>query len=201
MKKEFLHINIMAHPDRKDWVKYLQKRIGFEVPVIWENGGGIWDTRRRCLVDHIAAGAEWSLTLQDDCLLTDNFVEKAIAFLKAHDKRGHRLFSANFYFWSQSFGLAQSAKRQGHYRSAGMKSGLAICLKAEIISPLLHYWRGKTAKLRHDDSRVGEYLRTRGLRTIYPCPSLVQHRDERSLVYTPDEVPFTRKALFYDGDK
>jgi len=55
--------------------------------------------------------------------------------------------------------------------------------------------------LRHDDSRIGRFLRSRAINTVYPCPSLVQHRDDRSLVYSPDEVPFIRKALFYDGDK
>lgn len=190
----------MAHPKRKKYVEYLLSILG-DVPVIWENGGGIWDTRKRCLEDHIAAGAEWSLTLQDDCLLTDNFVEKALAFIAKHDKPGRRVYSFNFYFWSQSFGLASSARRVGFYRSAGMKSGLAICLKTVMITPLLHYWRGKNEMLRHDDSRVGRFLLHRALRTIYPCPSLVQHRDDRSLVYTPDEVPFIRQALFYDGDK
>lgn len=190
----------MAHPKRKKMVEYLLEQLG-DVPVIWENGGGIWDTRKRCLENHIEAGAEWSLTLQDDCLVTDHFVEKALAFIKRHDKVGRRVFSFNFYFWSQSLGLCETARRQGFYRSAGMKSGLAICLKTELIRPLLHHWRGRTELLQHDDSRIGRYLRMRALRTLYPCPSLVQHRDERSLVYSPDEVPTPRKALFYDGDK
>ena len=189
----------MAHPKRKEYVKYLLERLG-DVPVIWEDGSGIWETRKRCLEDHIAAGAEWSLTIQDDCLVTDDFIEKAIAFIQKHDRKGRRTFSFNFYFWSNSLGLCQSAKRSGFYRSRGIKSGLGICLKTEIIPPLLSFWEGRSDLLRHDDSRISLFLRKRGLSSIYPCPSLVQHRDAPSLVYTPDEVPFTRKALFYDGD-
>lgn len=191
----------MAHPDRKAYVAYLQKRLGFKVPVIWDRGEGIWDTRKRCLEDHITAGAEWSLTLQDDCLLTDDFVQKVLRFIQLHDRRGRRVFSFNFYFWSRSLGMCQAARRIGFYRSMGMKSGLAVCLKTEIIPAVLSYWEGSKELERHDDSRIGRYLRSRQIRTLYPCPSLVQHRDDRSLVYTPDEVPFIRQALFYDGDK
>lgn len=187
----------MAHPKRKEYVEYLLSVLG-DVPVIWDQKNCVWDTRRRCLEQHIEAGAKWSLTLQDDSLLTQDFLKKAEAFMAQHDRPRRRVYSFNFYFWSRDGGLTHYAKRRGYYRKAGMKSGVAVCLATELIPDLLKMWEGTDRLIRHDDSRIGIFLKKRKLRTMYPCPSLVQHRDEQSLIYKPEEVPFTRQALYYD---
>ncbi len=186
----------MAHPNRAEFIPSLTNELG-NVPVIWDEKSCVWDTRRRCLEAHLKVGAEWSLTLQDDSILTEDFVKKALAFIAKHDRRGRRTHSFNFYFWNRGT-LAHFSRKRGYYRGRGMKSGVAICLRTNLIPALLKHWEGKRELLRHDDSRIGRFLRSRAMYTIYPCPSLVQHRDSKSLIYTPDEVPFIRKALYFN---
>lgn len=197
VKKSDININIMAHPKRKKFVTALKKRLGGDVTVIWDQKNCVWDTRQRCLLDHIEKGKKWSLTLQDDCLVTDNFIDKVVEFMNEHDRKYKRVYSFNFYFWARETGLALRAKRKGYYRGRGMKSGLAICLKTDMIPDLLDFWAERDDLLRHDDSRIGRFLRSRMLHTYYPCPSLVQHRDSESLIHEKHELPDIRQALFF----
>jgi hypothetical protein len=198
----YLNINIMADHRREAFVDHIKSEIG-KVPVIWDRRHDIWDTRERCLKQHIKAGAVWSLTLQDDSLVCPDFVKKAEEFIKKFDKLRKRTFSFNLYFGLRDNGLVSSAYRRGSWQHRGMKSGVAICLKTEIIPEILKYWEEpkRAEKLRiHDDSRIGVWLKSRKLKTIYPCPSLVQHRDSKSLIYDRGQMPPIRKAVYFDGN-
>lgn len=119
----YLNINIQAHPKRKEFIPYLLKILGKNTPVIWDEGRGVWDTRRRCLEQHIESGARWCLTIQDDCLLPDDFVEKATAFLKDHKCLRHFEYAVNFWFGVQSETLVRTRMRRGYYKSKGIKGG------------------------------------------------------------------------------
>lgn len=189
----------MAHPKRKKFVEeYLHKLLPDAV-VVWDEKNDVWDTRRRCLEQHLESGKKWCLTIQDDCLIADDFLKKAVSFISLHNRPKRRSFSFQFYFWATGNGYVIPAMRRGFHRGTGMKSGLAICLNREVIGGLLEYWKDSPRLLRHDDSRIGEFLRKRRIFTMYPAPSLVQHRDSESLIYTKGEMPDARKARVVDS--
>jgi hypothetical protein len=200
--REYLNINIMADHRRAPFVEYIKSEIG-KVPVIWDRRHDIWDTRERCLKQHLKANAVWSLTLQDDSLLCPDFIKRAEEFIRKFDKLGKRTFSFNLYFGLRDNGLVSSTYRRGSWQHRGIKSGVAICLKTEVIQEILDYWEDpkRKDKLRlHDDSRIGVWLKSRKLKSIYPCPSLVQHRNSHSLIYEKHQMPPIRKAVYFAGD-
>lgn len=195
MKK--ISINIQAHPKRKDFIPYLKSRLG-NVPVIWDKKNDVWDTRVRCMEDHIKKGAKWALTIQDDALLPKDFLKKVDAFISKQKVPRDRKYAINFYFSSQSDSLVLRMKRRGYFKALGMRGGVAICLPTEMLPAIIEMWKGKEELSRHDDSRIGKYLRSRRLKTYYPVPSMVQHRDSPSLIYKPGEMPEVRQAIVYD---
>lgn len=191
-----ININIQAHHKRESFIPYLKERLGKNTKVIWDQKNCVWDTRKRCIEDHIKSGKKWGLTIQDDCLLTTDFLKKMEKFILKHERRS-RPTVFNFYFWNLSTQQVLRAKKVGHFRSAGMKSGLAICMPTRMMPDLLRFWENRNDLIRHDDGRIGRFLRTRGIRTIYPCPSLVQHRDGPSLIYKKGEMPEHRMSITY----
>lgn len=196
-----MSVNIQAHPKRRSQVMYLKKKLGSGARVIWDEKNCVWDTRRRCLEDHIKQGKRYGLTIQDDCLVTSNFYQKVRAFMKEMGKlKGihSKDLAFNFYLPISSTQQIYSAKRRGYWPIRGMKSGLAICIPTSIMPGIIKMWDGKEELIRHDDSRIGKYLRREGYKTIYPYPSLVQHRDGESLIYKKGEMAFPRKARTYE---
>jgi hypothetical protein len=189
-------INIMAHPKRKEFIPYLKQKLG-DVPVVWDRDNDVWDTRCRALQAHLKKGCRWSLTIQDDCFITDNFLEKVGRFIEQHPESE----SFNFYFWNREERIVRDALRDGFYRTSGMKSGLAICIRTSLIPELLNYWEGEERLYRHDDTRISEFLEKNKIPTIYPVPSLVQHRDEKSLIYKRGEMTGIRQALIYSENE
>jgi hypothetical protein len=167
-------------------------------PLFGTKKNDVWDTRKRCIEAHIKKGKKWSLTIQDDCLITDDFYKKIIKFISQHSKVGKRPRAFNFYFWNQSEQQVNRAMRRGYYEKVGMKSGLAICLPTKMLPDLLEYWKNRTDLERHDDSRIGVFLRNRQMKTVYPCPSFVQHRNSPSLIYKKGEMPESRQSICYE---
>lgn len=197
--KDDISINIQAHRKRAKYIPYLKEKLGSNVTVIWDRKNDVWDTRMRCLKDHIKKGKKYSLTIQDDCLITDNFIHKIVKFINKMNLTEGRTLAYNFYFPINS--RARVAAKFGYYKRYGMKSGLAICIPTNKIKPLIEFWEGSDAYYRNDDSRIGIFLRNINLPTFHPFPSLIQHRDSPSLIYKKGEMPERRKAEFYDGEE
>lgn len=204
-KQTHLNINIQAHPKRKQFVDELLKKLGKKIPVIWDEKNDVWDTRKRCLQQHIQAGAKWSLTIQDDALVTKDFIRKVEKFLAVSRVRNpytiQKGYAVNFYFGTATDQRVFIAKRKGYLTSRGMRGGVAICLPTNCLQAIIDRWENTDELKRHDDSRIGRFLREREYRTYIPYPSLTQHRNSPSLIYKGSEMPAVRQTNCYEEDQ
>ena len=192
-----ININIQAHKKRKNFIPYLKRKLG-NVTVVWDKENDVWETRERCLKNHIKANKRWSLTIQDDALIPDDFIEKVQSFLAMCEEKEGETFAVNFYFGMRDTNLVNRLRKLGHFKKRGMTGGVAICLPTKILPDILKMWEGSEEFKKHDDSRIGKFLQSRMIETFYPVPSIVQHRDSESLIYKPGEMPEVRKAIVYD---
>lgn len=184
-----LSASIMAHPSRTWWVRELVVDLGWDLPVAWDEGAGVWETCRRAWQMRDPA-ATHHLVLQDDALVPYDFrasVESAIEHLPVEKA------VVSLYLGTPHPGATGVAKVDAAVRAAGeqgcswislptLRWGLAVVLPVEVIDGMLA-WKGGDEFGDADDQRIGRYCRdVLGWRTFYTWPSLVDHRDSDSLL-------------------
>lgn len=134
MKK--LSITIMAHPSRADLIPALQKAIGGDVPVVFDEKQNVWDTCRRAWLAHDMS-AEYGLVIQDDAIVCDNFRERAEAILN----RQERDFITAFYVGKQGANRINQAIRNGedHFIAGFIYNEVALCMKTKHIERMIKF--------------------------------------------------------------
>lgn len=189
-------MSVMAHPSRAEFFPYLSRCLG-DVPFAIDNKQiGVWANCKRAwrLSD---PSADYHCVIQDDAILCEGFVEKAVEFVKKHHEEGKpKAFS--FYFGNRSADLDQAREgmKVGWTKKRAPTWGVAICLPTDLIPEMIEYC--DTLFERQDDTRIGKFLKSRGIETYYPMPSLVDHRIElESLVGDPGKH---RRARFFIDD-
>lgn len=192
-----LSVSIMMHPSRKQFLPYLQERLG-NPPVAMDQGKGIWDTRERAtrLYD---PSADFHLVVQDDALICDNFFELADAELKKHPD-----CAFSFYYGSRKrkewVEINRKALRDGGYMGGWYHWGVAICLPVSIIEDCLKCCSAMNKLKNHDDTRIANFIRSRGMKVWYPVPSLIDHRTDTPSLMENHEGPHQRQALKFLGE-
>lgn len=168
VKKDLsFNYNIMAHPKRKEFVKGLQKELK-GAKVIWDNENNILETRKRCLEDHAKSGKDYGITIQDDAILVDGFQDKAEVFVKRMG--GDKVCS---FFFSKGWEWdGKEGADIGFIKKNSPWNEVALALPTREIERLLR------KELKGNDD-IGVLLR--GIETYFPMPSLVDHRETRSL--------------------
>lgn len=188
-----LSITIMAHPERKHFIPYLQERIGGDVPVIFDEKQNIWDTCRRAWLAQDMS-ADYGLVIQDDALLCDNFRQEAEAFIENHSDQD---FIYSFYAGQLLSTRIGMAERKGiDYVVSGMIfNEVALCMRTKHIERMVKFCDDREAKTDQD---ITKWARLARIRIMYSVPSLVDHRDGESIyrrVYNRPPSPKDRKAF------
>lgn len=173
--------SIMMHPSRTQYRDYLlDKLVDFgKVKISMDRGLGILDTSRRAW-EMFDKDSDYHLVIQDDAVIGKNFKENV---LKQIEKKPTHAFS--FYFGNRKrfYRTARLAAAQGGVEMNWLSWGVAICLPTMIIPEMLEFLGEITGKLEnHDDTAIAHYLKKIELPVWYPMPSLVDHRNEKSLV-------------------
>ncbi len=173
-----LSISVMAHPSREEYFPYLQERLG-GVPMTIDTGFGIWENCKRAWRLR-NTGAAWHVVIQDDAIVCDDFHSRALAALEEAEKHG--CDAVSFFFGKRIAmqGVAKKALEAGYSQSKWIHWGLAICLRAELIEPMIAF--GDKMNIPQDDARIANFIKSKGLKCYYPMPSLVDHRIGPSLV-------------------
>jgi hypothetical protein len=192
MKKK-LSIVIMAHPDRAEFIPYLQERLGGDIPVVFDERNNIWDTCRRAWLA-IDRDAKYGLVLQDDALVCDGFLKKAGRVLKED-----AVYS--FYAGELLRTRITKAVRQGatEVRTNHIYHEIALAMRTKRIEEMVRFCDDREAQ---DDHEIDRYARRESLEVIYSVPSLIDHRDTESLYRREYNVGMqhkARKAVLYDG--
>lgn len=182
-------ISIMAHPARRAWVTELRDQLG-PVPVAWDQRNNEWDTGARAWRLH-DPDADWHLVLQDDAILCPNFADRLHTTLEQAPTGPVSLYIGT--------GRPRQTQVQRALRDADgsitlpwLLWGVAIALPVAHIPAMLHACRTG----HHEyDRRISRWYEQQRTPTWYPCPSLVDHRDEGSLLGHDHGTPRRAHAL------
>lgn len=197
---------IMAHPVRGEWVEELVSQTGY--PISWSVGEPTVDPEKRWAVGRAAwelaaqQGAEWSLVVQDDAVLCNNFLTLIESLTDAVGDKG--LVCAytgtpkikNGIVQSSSLQMIRKANGPVNVTSMGsLNWGVAIAVPTKHVLEMLSWCDAREGDPY--DYRIGCYLRDElGLPTWHPHPSLVDHRGKDSLIGRDSDRP--RVAYWFD---
>jgi hypothetical protein len=185
-----LSISIMAHSSRAKYFPYLNRMLG-DVKFSIDKAGaeiGVWNNCKRAWMMHDPK-AEYHVVIQDDAIICENFRQRAEKILTSKEQ------AYNFYFGNrqQYRQAAKDGMEKGFIISGWTGWGVAICLPTYLIREMLLY----CDKMRtpHDDTRIANFLKHKKIKTLFPMPSLIDHRTgEHSLVGDPSRG---RKAWYF----
>lgn len=172
-----LSISIMAHPKRAEYIPYLKSKLG-DVPVALDDGCGLLENCKRAwrLRD---PNADYHCVIQDDCIICDDFYNRAIERL---EKAGGLAVSF-FYSQSKFFNkFKKEADATGAITKKSLYGGLAICLPVHLIPEMLVFYDTQT--IPFDDHRINRFLMSRAIDIYSPIPCLVDHRQNHMSLFT-----------------
>ena len=188
-----LSIVIMAHPRRKEFIPYLKSKLG-NVKVVWDKKNNIWDTCSRAWKAQDLKCA-YGVVIQDDALVTNNFLNKAEKFLE-----GDKIIS--FYLSRLiSYRVKQAIKDKKNFAEGDIiYNEVAICIPTKWIKEMLQYAEDHNATT---DQIISQWARDTRRKIYYPIPSLTSHRDELPSIYRANynlaQPDRERKAIeFYE---
>lgn len=166
-------VSVMAHESRAKHFDYLKKHLG-DVPFsiddnkqklgTWGNCKRAWSLRDKT--------KDYHLVIQDDAVLCDNFMEKVSEFINKYPNESYQLFRGKK---RQSWAIG-TAKLDVDVLQGQLLWGVAIMLRQDIIEPAIHWGEQNFVPSYPDDTRIKKYLDSKGIKTLYPYPSLVDHR-------------------------
>jgi hypothetical protein len=182
-------IIIRACGERARFVDYLLSRLPGSL-VVWDLWSDAMETFLRALE---AAGDSAALHMEDDVLLTRDFVAKAAAVLERHGDRPVQFFS-----------LPRKRDALGSRLEPGRTFCMGQCfyLPPGMSRKLLEYAPTWPRRMEHPtglDLMVADFLRGRRQQYWLHMPSLVQHRRLPSLI-DPRRSKSRQSASFVDPD-
>jgi len=171
--------SIMAHPSRSHFVPHLQKVL--DAPVSWDRGLGIWDTCKRAwnLHDH---NSDYHFVIQDDAILCKNFKNRVSDFVsKFKEEYAYQLYYGVKFRKKEIFQMFNTGLERGYILHDKLMHGISIGMPVRIINDMIDHCN-TLEHIPQDDSRIQNFLLSVGIKTIFPIPSLVDHRTCDSLV-------------------
>lgn len=185
-----LSIQVMAHPSRAHFVEQLLADLGIgEDRVTWDRRNNRWDTGRRAWQAAARHGTEWSAVIQDDAIVCRDLVAGLEQALDSLDVP--RLVSPFFgrAVKPQSGPLArlithvgqEALTRNPSWVHGFLMHGVLLAAPTAEIGRMVA-WCDRQRWPEYD-KRIGKYFqRVKRQRAAYTWPSLVDHRNEASLV-------------------
>lgn len=197
---------VMAHPSRKTHANDLKRMLDAQklyADIIWDNKNDEWDTGRRCLIAGLQA--DWTIILQDDAIVAHNFADNAI---QAINKAPHKTLISFYTGTTKPYpAKITRAVTTAMETSASWLMfdrlcwGVGIAIKSAYIKPLMEKYDTKHIPY---DEKIGAYFHYTKQPVYYCFPSIVDHRDEQSLVravhnYSRVAHRFSREAHRFNG--
>ncbi len=168
--------NIMAHPRRKEYIPGLKKELG-NTKVIWDRYNDVWDTRKRCLQDHLKKGKDFAITIQDDVILAKDFKEKALRFICERAE----VAAYNFFYIKNRQPIDEliSYKEKGWVKKDIFFNEIAFAIPTSIIPELIEHCDEMKS---NSDSNLARFISSK-MKTYYILPSIANHRDDIISIY------------------
>lgn len=193
-----LSISVMAHPSRSEFFPYLKERLG-DVPFSIDQRNNLLENSKAAwrLYD---PECDFHVVIQDDCIVCDNFKERAIKFITEQEEKRisefRRTQGYNFFLKNADDG-SKLVIKESFFVDEWTRAGLSICLPVKLIEPMLKEFDKQRS--RHDDDRISGFMRMNGYKIVFPFPSLIDHRIE--LKSLANNVVGPRAIKFIDDKK
>ena len=197
-----LSITIMAHPKRKEWVKYLLNNLNGEVKVIWDEKNNVWDTARRSWLSY-DPNCSHHLVIQDDVIVSLNLRSAAEKLIKEVPDEIITLSTINYRLNSQERETYKKLYREGvrWYKNTKVLTAPAIIVPTKYIEDMVYACDFFNSP--HDDVRIRQYCNIHQAEVHHTVPSLVEHRsteENKSLVKGNDKNRGTRQVVIFIGE-
>lgn len=205
-----MNVIIMTHPKRflEAEKLYNKLRERCDVRRVIDTANEEWHTGKRCL-EYAAEANGYSIILQDDAVIGENFVDNA---RKAIDQCPQQGALISFYtgtyrpYKTQVQKAVDKAREQNASWLTHIKLlwGVGIAIHSDDVQPLLEYV--KNSSLPYDE-RIGSYFAHMKRKVFYTWPSIVDHADGQSLIkkvhnyprvaheYSDEKLDFKRKVI------
>lgn len=165
------------HPTRREFLPYLEKKLG-KCSVALDEGCGLIQNCKNAWLLHDPT-ADYHVVIQDDCIVCDDFYNRACAYLE----KAMGLPVSFFYSQSKFFNKFKKERAEtGAIIKKALYGGLAICLPVKLIPEMLEFYDKQ--KIPFDDHRIGLFCMSKGLNIYNPFPSLIDHRHGHMSVFT-----------------
>lgn len=152
----------MASREREEWALELARELNCEIA--WDSDKNIWNTCKKAWRLH-DPNYQYHLVIQDDAILSKDFIEHAIDFIVTHPNEAYQFYWGNDY---------EPTTPEKGYEERDMAWGVAICLKTELIDEMIRF--GNVYQAWQDDVKIKHFLKSKGIKTLFPIPCLVNHR-------------------------
>lgn len=177
-----ISIVIMAHPDREEWAEALGEELG--ASVIYDRGKGHIDTALRCL-EAYHPQATHHIILQDDAIPANGFREMAMRVAAVVGPEPVSYYTgaggANYAAPAKERFTAALDAKASWFLCEGPFWAVGVAHPVARLPEVIQLFKASSA--RGDDTRLMAAYKDLGLRCWYPVPSLVDHRDDGSLIW------------------
>ena len=172
----------MAHPKREYFAKDLAKKLNCSI--FWDKDNNIWNTCKGAWF--LAENSDYHFVIQDDAILCKNFKKLVKNFIsKSIKENGETAFQ--LYFGRGRFLLNKSdrekAIKKGYYVRTLCAWGVAIGMPTKLIDEMVKFGNGYYAW--QDDTKIKNFLKSKGIKTVFPVPCFVDHRELETLTPCP----------------
>jgi hypothetical protein len=188
-----MSISIMAHPKRAEYIPYLKSKLG-DVPVSMDDGCGLIENCARAWRMYDLT-ADYHCVIQDDCIVCDDFYNRAVAYLE----KANGLPVSFFYSQSRFFKKFKAEREAtGAITKKALYGGLAICLPTKLIPAMLLFYEKQ--RVPFDDHRINLFCMANELNIYSPFPNLIDHRQGHMSLFTGQKSQ-AQAAEFIDAIK
>jgi hypothetical protein len=171
-------VAIMAHPKRAHFVTELQNQLP-EAEVVWDRENSRWETGRRSLLA-FDPDASHHVVVQDDGVLCRNFMAGVERLTERVPDSPISLYTGR----TRPFGkpVREAVQRTKMKRLSWLVLdelywGVGVVLPVPLIQDMIAWHDIANIQIPNYDSKMSWYFRHVGVRTYYPQPSLIDHRD------------------------
>lgn len=180
-----ISVRIFGVPSRMECIKENQKRLGLSDEFIFidENRDGCIPTAKRAW--SYPTDKEFTLVLQDDIELCDDFASVCNRIVKAHPNAVISLFSLQLLSRHALYGRTKQLTSPYIAAKAEGVSGQGIILRTEWVEECLAAWG--TSGLNGDDTNIGAWAQKTGKSILTTIPMPIQHLGVQS-VFNPGRV-------------
>ncbi|MGP3708500.1 hypothetical protein [Gordonia paraffinivorans] len=191
---------IVAHHTRKAWATDLAIATDASLaldPGLWGPG----HNHRRAWQLANTTAADWILVIEDDAILCTNFTARLHAALETAPTPVVSLYlGTNYptrYATTTTQAITQADQTGAHWiTQPTLNHAVAVAIQQHHVTPMLNHTEHTNKPI---DEAITQWMRTNNIRCSYTHPSLVDHRDNDTVIdgRTPRLLP--RKAHRFAG--